>query len=77
MRICGSSSGEVTNAFSRSRPRKRPRTSTMAAAVPMTVDASAVQIASSVESQRACMNSRRWKKLANHLSEKPCGGNVK
>jgi hypothetical protein len=49
----------------------------MAAAVPMTVDATAVQKASSVESRRACMNSRRWKKLANHLSEKPCGGNVK
>ena len=48
-----------------------------ALAVPITVDASAVQIASSVESQSACMNSRRWKKLANHLSEKPCGGNVK
>ena len=48
-----------------------------AAAVPITVEASAVHTASSVESQRACMNSRRWKKLANHLSEKPCGGKVK
>ena len=43
----------------------------------MTVEATAVQNASSVDSQSACMNSRRWKKLANHRSEKPCGGNVK
>ncbi len=77
MRIWGSSSGEVTKAFSRSRPRKRPRTSGIAAAVPITVEASAVQAASSVESRRACMNSRRAKKFANHFSEKPWGGNVK
>jgi len=38
---------------------------------------SAVHTASSAESQRACMNSRRWKKLANHFSENPCGGKVK
>ena len=77
MRIWGRSRGDVTNALRRSRPRKRPRTSAMAAAVPMTVEAIAVQKASSVERRRACMNSRRWKKLANHFSENPCGGKVK
>ena len=77
MRICGRSNGEVTKALRRSRPGKRPRTSGRAAAVPITVEASAVHTASSAESQRACMNSRRWKKLANHFSEKPWGGKVK
>jgi hypothetical protein len=43
----------------------------------MTLEAIAVQKARVVESHSACMNSRRWKKLANHLSENPCGGNVK
>ncbi len=43
----------------------------------MTLETTAVQKARSVESHSACMNSRRSKKLANHLSEKPCGGNVK
>ncbi len=67
----------MTNALSTSRPRNRPRTSARDAAVPITADASAVQNATSVESHSACMNSRRWKKLANHFSEKPCGGKVK
>src|SRR5206468_3257824 len=77
VRIWGSSRGEVTKAFTASRPRKRPRTSAMAASVPASVDSTAVHSASSVDSRSACMNSRRAKKLANQRSEKPCGGNVK
>ena len=77
MRICGSSSGEVTNALRASRPRNRPRTSAMAARVPASVEATAVHDASSVESRRACMNSRRAKKLANQRSDSPWGGKVK
>src|SRR5437660_686757 len=77
VRIWGSSRGEVTKAFTASRPRKRPRTSAMAASVPASVDSTAVDSASSVDSRSACMNSRRAKKLANQRSEKPCGGNVK
>src|SRR6267143_3577370 len=77
VRIWGSSRGEVTKAFTASRPRTRPRTSAMAASVPASVDSPAVHSASSMDSRSACMNSRRAKKLANQRSEKPCGGNVK
>src|SRR5947207_46183 len=77
VRIWGSSRGEVTEAFTASRPAERARTSAMAASVPASVDSTAVHSASSVDSRSACMNSRRAKKLANQRSEKPCGGNVK
>jgi hypothetical protein len=45
--------------------------------VPITVEMAAVHIPISTDSDRACMNSRRAKKLANHLRENPWGGNVR
>ena len=67
----------MTKALRPSRPRNRPRTRATAAGRPMRTESAAVATPRWVDSQSACMNSRRAKKLANHLREKPCGGKVK